>query len=93
MIEAVAHTGNGLVDLWEASPVRLNSNEPNTDKVIDLVFPGNPLICCGWTRHQFDTRARTHLVQAASPTVHCAKSNDNATGSDPTAQAICSCFE
>jgi hypothetical protein len=60
LIEAVAHTGNGLVDLWEASPVRLNSNEPNTDKVIDLVFPGNPLICCGWTRHRFDTRARIH---------------------------------
>jgi hypothetical protein len=46
--------------LWEASPVRLNSNEPNTDKVIDLLFPGNPLLCCGWTRHRFDTRPRTH---------------------------------
>ena len=30
LIEAVAYTGNGLVDLWEASPVRLESSEPNT---------------------------------------------------------------
>jgi hypothetical protein len=60
LIGAVADTGSGLVDLWEASPVRLNSNEPNTDKVIDLLFPGNPLLCCAWTRHRFDTRARQH---------------------------------
>jgi hypothetical protein len=58
LIGAVADIGSGLVDLWEASPVRLNFNEPNTDKVIDLLFPGNPLLCCGWTRHRFDTRAR-----------------------------------
>ena len=58
LIEAVAHTGNGLVDLWEASPVRLDSNEPNTDEIIDLLFPGNPLLCCAWSRHRFDTRTR-----------------------------------
>ncbi len=58
LIKAVAHTGNGLADLWEASPVRLDSNEPNTDAMIDLLFPGNPLLCCGWTRHRFDTRTR-----------------------------------
>jgi hypothetical protein len=58
LIERVAHTGNGLVDLWEASPVRLDSNKRNTDEIIDLLFPGNPLLCCGWTRHRFDTRAR-----------------------------------
>jgi hypothetical protein len=60
LIEAVACTGNGLVDLWEASPVRLDSNEPNTDQIIDLLFPGNPLLCCGWRRDRFDTRPRAH---------------------------------
>ena len=60
LIESVAHAGNGVVDLWEESPVRLDSNEPNTDEVIDLLFPGNSLLCCGWTRHHFDTRPRTH---------------------------------
>jgi len=59
LIEAVAHTGNGLVDLWETSPIRLDSNDPKTDEIIDILFPGNPLLCCGWTRHYFDTRART----------------------------------
>ena len=55
-----ARTGNGLVDLWEASPVRLDSNEPKTDEIIDILFPGNPLLCCGWSRHRFDTRPRKH---------------------------------
>ena len=59
LIDAVAHTGNGVVDLWEASPVRLGSNEANTGEVIDLLFPGNPLLCCGWNRHRFETRPRT----------------------------------
>ena len=59
LIEAVAHTGNGLVDLWEASPIRLDSNKPNTDEIVDVLFPDNPLLCCGWTRHRFDTRSRT----------------------------------
>ena len=60
LIEAVAQTGNGLVDLWEASPVRLDSNQPKTGEIISNLFPGNPLLCCGWTRHHFDTRAGSH---------------------------------
>jgi hypothetical protein len=59
LIEAVARRGNGLVDLWEASPVRVDSNQPKTEEIIDSLFPGNPLLCCGWTRHQFDTRRRS----------------------------------
>ncbi len=58
LVEAVAGARNGLVDLWEASPVRLDSNAPRTDEIIDVLFPGNPLLCCGWTRHYFETRAR-----------------------------------
>ena len=60
LIEAVAHTGNGLVDLWEASPVRLDSDKPKTDQIIGLLFPGNPLLCCAWSRHRFDTRVRSN---------------------------------
>jgi hypothetical protein len=58
LIDAVAETGNGLVDLWETSPVRFDSNKPKTSAIIDLLFPGNPLLCCAWSRHRFDTRAR-----------------------------------
>jgi hypothetical protein len=60
LIEAVANSRNGLVDLWEASPIRLDSNEPSTDQIIDVLFPGNPFLCCGWSRHRFDTRSRRH---------------------------------
>jgi hypothetical protein len=60
LIEAVADAQNGLVDLWETSPVRLDSNAPKTDEIIDILFPGNPLLCCGWDRHRFSTRARNH---------------------------------
>lgn len=59
-IEAVAQTEGCLADLWEGSPVRLDSNAPNTDEIIDILFPGNPLLCCGWTRHRFGTRHRAH---------------------------------
>jgi len=60
LIEAVANGGSGLVDLWEASPIRLDSNGPNTDEIIDILFPGSPFLCCGWSRHRFDTRPRMH---------------------------------
>jgi len=58
LIEAVANAGNDLMDLWEASPTRLDSNAPRTDEIIDILFPRNPLLCCGWNRHRFDTRPR-----------------------------------
>jgi hypothetical protein len=56
LIETVANRGNGLVDLWEASPIRLDSNQSRTEEILDVLFPSNPLLCCGWTRHRFDTR-------------------------------------
>jgi hypothetical protein len=58
LIEAIADVGTGLVDLWEASPIRLDSNEPRADEIVNVLFPGNPFLCCGWTRHRFDTRPR-----------------------------------
>lgn len=60
LIQTLADTGNGLVDLWEASPIRLDSNAPRTNEIIDALFPGNPQLCCGWSRHRFETRPRNH---------------------------------
>ena len=60
LIEAVAQRGNGLVDLWETSPVRLDSNQPRTGEIIDSLFPGDPLLCCGWAHHHCNTRPRKH---------------------------------
>jgi hypothetical protein len=42
-LEAViSEGGEGLVDLWEASPVRLENNASHTEQVVDVLFPGNP---------------------------------------------------
>jgi len=56
-LEAVARTG-GLADLWELSPIRIEDNEPHTEEIIDRLFPGNPLLCCGKSQSAFDTRPR-----------------------------------
>ena len=56
--EAVIATGLGLVDLWEISPVRFEDNESHTEELIDRLFPGNPLLCCGRSKSDFATRSR-----------------------------------
>jgi hypothetical protein len=92
LIEAVAHTGNGLVDLWEASPIRLDSNDPKTDEIIDILFPGNPLLL--WVDSSLFRHTRPNaLVQAARFAVHRAESNGIATRSDTWTKIIRSRFE
>lgn len=59
--EAVIHTGEGLVDLWEVSPVRLEDNDGHTEEIIDRLFPGNPLLCVGRSNWNFETRSRETL--------------------------------
>jgi hypothetical protein len=48
-----------LVDLWEASPVKFRDNEQHTEEIIDSLFRGNPLLCCGKTQADFATRPRS----------------------------------
>jgi len=57
-VEAVLSSGLGAVDLWEVSPVRLGTDECHTEEVIDALFPGESLLCCGWAHDCFDTRLR-----------------------------------
>jgi hypothetical protein len=57
-ISEIARCGVGLCELWEVSPVRLESNQPRTAEIIDALYPGNPLLCCGWSRYWFDTRPK-----------------------------------
>ena len=45
--EAIVRDAGGLADLWEASPIRIEDNEPHSEDIIDRLFPGNPLLCCG----------------------------------------------
>ena len=56
--DAILEEGGGLVDLWEASPIRIDENRPRTEEIIDALFPGNPLICCGANMAGFATRSR-----------------------------------
>lgn len=56
--EAILAEGCGLVDFWELSPVRIEDNEPHTEQIVDHLFPGNQLLCCGESQAQFDTKPR-----------------------------------
>lgn len=55
---AIIRDGFKLADLWEASPVRLESNDSQTEALIDALFPGDPLLCCGGSSREFATRSR-----------------------------------
>lgn len=59
--EAVVAAGAELVDLWEASPVRLDIDMPETEEIIDCLFPGNPWLCVGKSMSVFRTRKRAEL--------------------------------
>jgi hypothetical protein len=56
--QAIATDGGGLVDLWEASPIKFEDNEVHTEAIIDVLFQGNPLLCCGKSDSSFDTKSR-----------------------------------
>jgi len=47
-----------LVDLYESSPVRGRDMAQHTEEIIDALFPGNPLLCCGKSEAAFDTQPR-----------------------------------
>jgi len=57
--DAIIRDGGALVDLWENSPVRFDDNKPRTEGLIDALFPGNPLLCCGKSNSKFDTKTRS----------------------------------
>jgi len=59
MIERVVGDGPGVYDFWESSPVRWWDSESHAEEIIDLLFPGDPLLCCGWSTRNFETRKRS----------------------------------
>jgi len=56
--QLVDTTGDGLVDLWEHSPVRWEDCEPRSEEIIDAFFQGNPLLCAAASNSSFATRSR-----------------------------------
>jgi hypothetical protein len=55
---AIIRDNGELVDLWELSKPRIEDGEQHTEEIIDRLFPGNPLLCCGESSSVFDTKAR-----------------------------------
>jgi hypothetical protein len=51
--------GVGLSDLWELSPEPRVDSEPHTEEIVDALFPGDPLLCCGKSNRVFATRRRS----------------------------------
>lgn len=56
--EAILRDGCGLADLWELSRPRIEDSEQHAEDIVDRLFPGNPLLCCGKSSQEFDTRLR-----------------------------------
>ena len=56
--EKVVTSGFTLADLWEASPVRMDEIGPGTEDIIDALFPGDPLLCCGASKTAAVTNTR-----------------------------------
>ena len=55
---AIIRDSGGLADLWELSRPRIEDNLAHTEEIIDRLFPGNPLLCCGKSNSDFDTKPR-----------------------------------
>jgi len=56
--EAIVSDHGGLADLWELSRPLIEDDTANTEAVIDRLFPGNPLLCCGKFNWDFNTKSR-----------------------------------
>ena len=61
-IERLVTTGLRVADLWHSSPDWFV--EPQTEAIIDRLFPGNPLLCCGKSPAIFDTKPRKEWLGA-----------------------------
>jgi hypothetical protein len=59
MRAAIIANGAGLYDLWAMSPRALDDDESRTERIIDVLFPGDPLLCCGKSNSNFATSTRS----------------------------------
>jgi hypothetical protein len=57
-INAIVQAGWSLNDLWERSPRRFEDSGSHAEEIIDVLFPGNPLLCCAKSSETFATRRR-----------------------------------
>lgn len=62
--EAVIADGTGLVDLWEASPIRFANADPQTAEILRRMFPGDPWLCVG-SKFDFHTLRLSAFAESA----------------------------
>ena len=57
-IETIVRTGPKFAELAAMSPVKWNDDARHTEEIIDVLFPGNPLLCAGPKQSYSLTRKR-----------------------------------
>lgn len=55
---AIVRDCGRLADLWELSHPRIEDGGQHTEEIVDRLFPGNPLLCCGKANNNFATKPR-----------------------------------
>src|SRR5260221_1977677 len=79
-------------ELWDLSPERVSSEQRHTEAVIDVLYPGNPLLCCGLDSWRFATRRRevwrrrVHSVSLTVANPKCALVGRSEDGSGHSSQ-------
>jgi hypothetical protein len=63
VIATICAEGGSLATLRESSPTRVESDKPQTEEILKALFPGDPFLCCAWSRHRFDTRPLSNWYQ------------------------------
>jgi len=75
--EAIIRDSGELADLWELSNPRIDDDEARTEQIIDRLFPDAPLLCCGKSESDFDTKPREDwrgelsMLQLIVPSAMC----------------------
>jgi hypothetical protein len=57
-IDAIVRNGLRLYDIWESSPCRFDDSDNHAEDIVDIIFPGDPLLCIGRSEQSFATRPR-----------------------------------
>ena len=58
LLESIRRTSIGVADLQEASPAIVDQATGETERIIDLLFPGDALLCCGTAVDRAETKPR-----------------------------------
>ncbi|MHA3774891.1 hypothetical protein ACXR0O_25505 [Verrucomicrobiota bacterium sgz303538] len=61
-IRQIAAQGPTLKELWAASPEPLQGDTNRAEDIIDVLFPGNPLLCVGFNEFRFHTKPREQFL-------------------------------